>query len=143
MPLPPACLLLLLRCSGLGVIFPTLAHEMATLGIYWYRAIAKLGAKRAKLTPFRLRSNDIGHNERGLMKAIEDPGRFKCPKVVGSSFETDGHQVKWPVYSSFHSNPGPHGITKLHKRGYQVRHRDSYRIASHRTALICSCAMDA
>ncbi|KAG5182792.1 hypothetical protein JKP88DRAFT_245405 [Tribonema minus] len=33
---------------------------------------------------------------------------------------TDGHQLKLLLVTSHHSHPGPHGLTKLPRRGYQV-----------------------
>ena len=68
------------------------------------------------------RTNHFARNEKGLLKAISNMQRYKCPTLVGPSFETDGHQLKLMLLSSFDPKPGPHGITKLPKRGYQVRH---------------------
>jgi hypothetical protein len=104
----------------MGALFPELRHEMRRLGICWYRAFMKPEARKAHITTMQRRPNHYARSEKGVMKAIRYAP--KSPLLVAASFETDGYQLKLLLVTSALSHPGPHGLTKLPLRGYQVRH---------------------
>ncbi|KAG5188339.1 hypothetical protein JKP88DRAFT_304946 [Tribonema minus] len=81
-------------------------------------------AKAANITTTRQRTNHYARSERGVMRAIERAGqpryRILAPWLVDRTFMTDGHQLKLLLVTSHDSHQGPHGLTKLPRRGYQV-----------------------
>ncbi|KAG5183374.1 hypothetical protein JKP88DRAFT_277639 [Tribonema minus] len=81
-------------------------------------------AKAAKITTMRQRTNHYARSERGVMRAIERAGqpgyRILAPWLVDMTFMTDGHQLKLLLVTSHDSHQGPHGLTELPRRGYQV-----------------------
>lgn len=111
-------------CSGMGELFPGLAARMAGRGPWWYAEFMQPWAKAANITTMRQRTNHYARSERGVMRAIERAGqpgyRILAPWLVDRTFMTDGHQLKLLLVTSHDSHQGPHGLTKLPRRGYQV-----------------------
>ncbi|KAG5192221.1 hypothetical protein JKP88DRAFT_251040 [Tribonema minus] len=110
--------------TGMGELFSGLAARMAGRGPWWYAEFMQPWAKAANSTTMRQRTNHYARSERGVMRAIERAGqpgyRILAPWLVDRTFMTDGHQLKLLLVSSHDLHQGPHGLTKLPRRGYQV-----------------------
>ncbi|KAG5188590.1 hypothetical protein JKP88DRAFT_243572 [Tribonema minus] len=104
--------------------FPGLAARMAGRGPWWCAEFMQPWTKAAKITTMRQRTNHSARSKRGLMQAIERAGqpryRILAPWLVDRTFMTDGHQLKLLLVTSHDSHQGPHGLTELPRRGYQV-----------------------
>ncbi|KAG5181812.1 hypothetical protein JKP88DRAFT_349099 [Tribonema minus] len=109
---------------GMGELFPDLAARMAGRGPWWYAEFMQPWAKAANITTMRQRTNHYARSERGVMRAIERAGqpgyRILAPWLVDRTFMTDGHQLKLLLVTSHDSHQGPHGLTELPRRGYQL-----------------------
>ncbi|KAG5189679.1 hypothetical protein JKP88DRAFT_301038 [Tribonema minus] len=110
--------------TGMGELFPGLAARMAGRGPWWYAEFMQPWAKAANITTMRQRTNHYARSERGVMRAIERAGqpgyRILSPWLVDRTFMTDGHQLELLLVTSHVSHQGPHGLTELPRRGYQV-----------------------
>ncbi|KAG5181927.1 hypothetical protein JKP88DRAFT_263417 [Tribonema minus] len=114
--------------TGMGELFSGLAARMAGRGPWWCAKFMQPWAKAANITTMRQRTNHYARSERGVMRAIERAGqpgyRILAPWLVDRTVMTDGHQLKLLPVTSHDSHQGPHGLTKLPRRGYQRVHRE-------------------
>ncbi|KAG5175161.1 hypothetical protein JKP88DRAFT_250364 [Tribonema minus] len=67
-----------------------------------------------------LRNSSWGRGKLSFLSAVQDRSVTKCPWLLAPTFETDGRQIKLAMMSSEGTRPSHHGLSTLHKSGYQL-----------------------
>ncbi|CAM9202316.1 unnamed protein product [Pylaiella littoralis] len=129
-PTPPREIAPLPICSTRAVF---ITIDMKTLGLWgyecsddawWFDQILQPYSKRPNIPCLRSKGNaGYARDMRGFLRAlkpVKDGGSAKCPWMVGSSFQTDGVQVKLGLCTITRDHPAFNGSVQLDKAGYKL-----------------------
>ena len=91
---------------------------------WWFDQILQPFSKRVNIPCLRSKGNaKYARDINGFLtalKPVKDGGSPKCPWMIGSTFLTDGVQVKLGLHTILRDHPGFSGSEQLDKAGYKL-----------------------